>query len=113
MGNLVPYDIIYEIYPYYIMSTTQETNFQQLVRNHVIESNPLADIAIGSINMIYQNSTLSRENKLRKIIEFNLSFSIIHHCLLSSRKGGKIQEIDYTFMLLQLMNWYKVNSVAG
>ncbi|MCE7734663.1 MAG: hypothetical protein GPJ54_07295 [Candidatus Heimdallarchaeota archaeon] len=95
------------------MSTTQQIDFQELVRNHVIESNPLADIAIGSINKIIQNSTLSREEKLRNIIEFNLSFSIIYHCLLSSRNGGKIQEIDYIFMLLQLTNWYKVNSVAA
>ncbi|MFV2016719.1 MAG: hypothetical protein ACC656_14910, partial [Candidatus Heimdallarchaeota archaeon] len=112
MDKFVPHDIIYEIRYYYTMSTTQQTDFQELARNQAIESYPLAEIAIGSINKIIQNSSLSREEKLRIIIEFNLSFSIVHHCLLSSRNGGKIQEIDYTFILLQLANWYKINSVA-
>ena len=95
------------------MNSTQQTDFQEMTRKHVIEAYPLADIAIGSLNKIIQSSTLSRGQKIKLIIEFNLSFSIVHHCLLSSRDLGKIQEMDYTFILLQLLNWYKVNSVAA
>ncbi len=109
----VPNGIIYEIRSYYIMNTIQQTDIQELMKNHEMEYYPLTDIAIGSINKIIQNSAISRERKVRLIIEFNLSFSIVYHCLLSSKKTGKIKDIDYTFILLQLVSWYRVYSAAS
>lgn len=94
------------------MNTTQSTDFREIARNQIIESNPLSDIAIVSLNKVIQNSILSRQEKLRILIEFNYSFSILHHCLLMSKNVQKLQEIDYSYLLMQLVNWYKVNSLV-
>ena len=98
--------------PYYNMNTSTLPNFEELLQFHELELHPLSDIAIASLNKIIQDITLSREQKLRIIIEFNLSFAIVHYCMKTSKNAGQINEMDYAFMLLQLLNWYKVSSVA-
>ena len=99
--------------PYYSMNTFTPSNFLELSPYHELEVHPLTDIAIASLNKIIQDVTLSREEKLRIIVEFNLPFSIVHHCLLTSRNSRQIQEMDYPLIWLQLINWYKVNYVAA
>ena len=89
------------------MSTTQQVDFHELIRNQTIESYPLAEIAIVGLNKIIQNSKLSRQEKLTIIIEFNFPFSLVYHCMLTSRDTGRILEMDYAFILLQLVSWYK------
>ena len=95
------------------MSRSQHADIQNIKRKQVLQTDPLADIAIASLNKIIQEETLSREEKLRLIIEFNLSFSIVKYCMMMCRVSGKLQEVDYVFLFLQLANWYKVNPAAA
>jgi hypothetical protein len=93
------------------MKSTQHIDYKEIARKRVIQADPLSDIAIVSLNKILQNSKLSREEKLRLIVEHNFSFSIIYHCLLTNKNIGELHEMDFAFILLQIINWYKINSV--
>ncbi|MHA2030211.1 MAG: hypothetical protein ACW99A_13125 [Candidatus Kariarchaeaceae archaeon] len=95
------------------MNDLKQLDYQEISQIHELEDHPLSDIAIASLNKIIQDSTISREKKLRLIVEFNLSFSIVYYCILTSRNTGKLHEIDYAFMVLQLANWYKVNHMVA
>jgi len=93
------------------MNKTLQLEIQKIARKNIIESNPMSDIALLSLSKILNEPNISREDKLKHIIEYNFPFEIVHQSLESSRELKQLEYVDYTFLLLQLINWYKVKSV--